>query len=48
MSLLTKEFVDIELLSFKKFQMYAKDIKCPLQWCNKHEFMFPIVGFLAR
>jgi hypothetical protein len=25
-----------------------KDIKCPLQWWEKHENMFPIVGFCAR
>jgi hypothetical protein len=43
-----KELVDKELLIFTKFQVDAKDIKCPLQWCNKHESMFPIVRFLAR
>jgi hypothetical protein len=28
----TKELVDKELLIFTKFQVDAKDIKCPLQW----------------
>ncbi len=27
--------------------MDPKDIKCPLQWWEKHETMFPIIGFLA-
>ncbi len=25
-----------------------KEIKCPLLWCEKHEAMFPTVGFLTR
>jgi hypothetical protein len=25
----------------------VKKIKCPLQWWEKHEIMFPIIGFLA-
>jgi len=25
-----------------------KEIKCPLPWREKHEAMFPIVGFLVR
>jgi hypothetical protein len=28
--------------------MNAKNIKCPLQWWEKHESMFPIVGFCAK
>ncbi len=28
--------------------MDVKDIKCPLQWWEKHESMFPIVGFCAK
>jgi hypothetical protein len=27
--------------------MDPKDIKCPLEWCAKHEAMLNIVGFLA-
>jgi len=43
----TKEVVNLELLIFKRFQMDAKNIKCPSDWWEKHESMFPIVGFLA-
>ncbi len=28
--------------------MDDKNIKCPLQWWEKHESMFPIVDFYAR
>ncbi len=28
--------------------MLVKKIKCPLQWWQKHESMFPIVDFLAQ
>jgi hypothetical protein len=42
-----KELVKRELLVFKKYQLDVKDIKYPLQWWQKHEAMFPIVGFLA-
>jgi hypothetical protein len=27
--------------------MDTKDIKCPLQWWEKHESMFATIGFLA-
>lgn len=27
--------------------MDANEITCPLEWWEKHEVMFPIVGFLA-
>jgi len=37
-----------KLLIFKRYQLYVKDIKCLFQWWQKHETMFPIVGFLAR
>jgi hypothetical protein len=43
----TKEVVDLEHLIFKRFQMNAKNIKCPFEWWEKHESMFPTVGFLA-
>jgi hypothetical protein len=26
----------------------VKAIKCPLQWCKKHESVFPTIGFCAR
>jgi len=43
----SKELVTKQLLIFIRYQVYPKDIKCPLQWWGKHEAMFPIVGFLA-
>ncbi len=36
------------LLIFKCYQVYVKDIKCPLQWWKKHENMFLTFGFCAR
>ncbi len=36
-----------KLMIFRKFQAYAKDVKGPLEWCKKHESMFPIVGFFC-
>jgi hypothetical protein len=44
----TMELVNRELLIFKRYQMDVKDIKCPLQWWEKHENMFPTIGFCAR
>jgi hypothetical protein len=44
----TKEVVNKELLMFKKFQVDAKDIKCPLDWWVKHESLFPTMAFLAH
>jgi hypothetical protein len=43
----TKEVVNLELLIFKRFQMDVKNIKCPFEWWEKHESMFPTIGFLA-
>jgi hypothetical protein len=43
----TKEVVNLELLIFKSFQMDTKNIKCPFEWWEKHESVFPIVEFLA-
>jgi hypothetical protein len=45
---LVKKFVKRELLIFRRYQLDVKDIKCPLPWWQKHEAMFPTVGFLAR
>jgi hypothetical protein len=42
-----EENVKRELLIFKKYQLDVKDIKCPLQWWQKHEVVFPIVGFFS-
>jgi hypothetical protein len=36
------------MLIFRHYQVDSKEIKCPLQWWEKHEIMFPIVGFLAH
>jgi hypothetical protein len=44
---LMKELVSQELLIFTRFQLDIKDIECFFQWWEKHEFMFPTVGFLA-
>jgi hypothetical protein len=38
-----EELVKKELLIFKRYQLDVKDIKCPLQWWQKHKTMFPIV-----
>jgi hypothetical protein len=46
---LTNELASRELLIFKlKFQVDMKNIKCPLQWWDMHEPMFPIVRFLTH
>ncbi len=45
---IAKEIVTMELLDFKRFHMDVKDIKNPLQWWEKHEFRFSIVGFFAK
>jgi hypothetical protein len=44
----TMKLVNIELLIFRCYQMDVKDIKCPLQWWEKHESMFPTIDFCAR
>ncbi len=38
----------LELLIFMRYQVDVKDIKCPLQWWEKHETMFPTIGFCIR
>jgi hypothetical protein len=30
----------------KRFQVNAKDIKCPLEWWVKHKSLFPTLHFL--
>jgi hypothetical protein len=42
------KLVNKELLISRRFQMDPKEIKCPLQRWQKHESIFPIVGFLAQ
>jgi hypothetical protein len=40
-----EKFVKKELLISRRYQLDVKDIKCPLQWWQKHGAIFPIVGF---
>jgi hypothetical protein len=42
------KLVDKKLLIFKRCQMDVKDIKCSLQWWEKHESMFPTIGFCVK
>jgi hypothetical protein len=44
----TKEVVNKELQMFKRFQVDVKDIKCPLEWWEKHESMFPNVAIFTH
>jgi len=36
------------LLIFRRYQLDVKDIKCPFQYCEKHETMFLTIGFLTH
>jgi hypothetical protein len=46
---LANELASRELLIFRlRFQVDMKNIKCPLQWWDMHESMFPTIGFLAH
>jgi hypothetical protein len=40
--------INRELLIFKHYLVDVENIKCPLQWWEKHENMFPRVGFCAK
>jgi hypothetical protein len=44
----TIELVNRELLIFRLYKVNVKNIKCPLQLWEKHESMFPIVGFSTK
>jgi hypothetical protein len=44
----TKEIVTRELLDFRSFHVDVKDIKNPLQWWERLESRFLVVGFLAK
>jgi hypothetical protein len=35
------------LLIFQSCQMDCKEIKCPFQWCGKHEIMFLTIDLLT-
>jgi hypothetical protein len=41
----SKIIVKRELLIFNHYQMNVKETTCPFKWWEKHEIMFPIVGF---
>ncbi len=41
------ELFNRELLIFKCYQVNVKDIKCPFQWWEKYENMFPLIGLDA-
>jgi hypothetical protein len=32
---------------FQRYQVDAKDIKCPFEWWGNHESLFPTIVFLA-
>jgi hypothetical protein len=42
------KLVNRKLLIYRRFQVDFKEIKCLLQWWQKNESMFPIVGFVVR
>jgi hypothetical protein len=42
------KLVNKQLLIFNCYEVDVKNIRCPLQWWEKHENMFPMVGFCAR
>jgi hypothetical protein len=42
------KLINKELLIFKCYQVDVKDIKCPMQWWEKRENMFPTIGFCAK
>jgi hypothetical protein len=39
----TTKLINRKLLIFKRYQVDVKDMKCPLEWWEKHENMFPFV-----
>jgi len=45
---LVTNLVNRKLLVFRHYQVDFKDIKCPLQWWEKHESMFLTIGFCVR
>jgi len=45
---LVKELINIELLIFRRFHVGPLEIKCLIQWWQKHEFMFLTIGFLVQ
>jgi uncharacterized protein YjaG (DUF416 family) len=45
---LGEKLVKKDLLIFRWYRLDVKDIKCPFQWLEKHEAMFPIISFLTH
>jgi hypothetical protein len=45
---IVEEIVTWELLDFRRFHVDVKNIKNLLQWWEKHEFRFPIVGLSCK
>jgi hypothetical protein len=41
----TTKLINKKLMIFKRYEVDVKDIKCPFQWWEKHEKMFPTIGF---
>jgi hypothetical protein len=41
----TMVLVNNELLIFRHYQLDVKDIKCALQWWEKHKNIFLTIGF---
>jgi hypothetical protein len=44
---LVDDLVKIEQLVSWHYQVDVKEIKCPLSWSEKHETMFPTMGFFS-
>jgi hypothetical protein len=44
---LAKESINKEFRIFRSFQVDAKDIKCVVQYSEKHESMFLTIGVFA-
>jgi hypothetical protein len=44
----TTKLINKKLLIFKRYEEDVKDIKCPFLWWEKHENMFPTIGFYAK
>jgi len=44
----SKDNVKRYILIFRHYQMDVKEITCPFRCWEKHEVLFPIVGFLTQ
>jgi hypothetical protein len=42
---LSMKLINKELLFFKRYQVDVENIKCLVQWWEKHKNMFPTIGF---